>query len=111
MQVVGIEEKPEIGGLTVREFFTSFEENKNYKISFLQTVNRILPGDEAQKLAKKQKHLRQDLWAGDVSAYCRNLRCRKCKIFAAEILFYHFVFSDSSLEDILRRKLQKVSGT
>jgi hypothetical protein len=39
-----------------REFFTSFEENKNYKISFLQTVDRIFPGPGAKNLHKKHLH-------------------------------------------------------
>jgi hypothetical protein len=40
-----------------REFFTSFEENKGYKISFLQTVDRIFPGRGAKSL--HEEHLRR----------------------------------------------------
>jgi hypothetical protein len=39
-----------------REFFTSFEENKDYKKSFLQTVDRIFPGKGTKSVHKKHLH-------------------------------------------------------
>jgi Leucine-rich repeat (LRR) protein/GTPase SAR1 family protein len=42
------------------EFFTSFEENTNYKISFRQAVSRIFPGKGTNSSHKKQKHLHRD---------------------------------------------------
>jgi GTPase SAR1 family protein len=42
------------------EFYTSFEENKDYRISFQQAVSRIFPGKGATSSQKKQRHLHPD---------------------------------------------------